>query len=162
MWIFGILALNLIAALWVLFDAKKRKMDKPALWCVGTILIMILVVPFYFVKRPLRKGEVPEGGTAWNALRIFATCWTLTFMVGEGTVGITGYQTANGVLSGAELVEAALDMTSGMSAFLVLQLVWFVVLSGALAIGFFLRETDVVEKGPTTGGSAKKQKGTPE
>lgn len=79
--------LNILIALWVFFDARKRKMNKSLLWGIGTSLLMVVVIPFYFAKRPLKAGEVREGGTAWNVIKSFAIFWTI-FMFVAGVVGM--------------------------------------------------------------------------
>ncbi len=55
-------ALNFIFALWVVSQARSRKMDKAFLWAIGTFLFMLIVIPFYFAKRSLKHGEEREGG----------------------------------------------------------------------------------------------------
>jgi hypothetical protein len=138
--------LNIIIALCVFFDAKSRKMEHPVLWGIFTLLIMILVIPFYFAKRPLKEGEVREGGTAWNVIKSFAIFWTLLmFVAGVAGMGAAG-KVVNNASSDAEQAGAAIGTAIGMSMILGL---WFVVLVGALVIGLFLKKSSVVEKGPT-------------
>ena len=116
--------LNIAIALWVFFDARSRKMDKPVLWAIGTCLLMIVVIPFYFAKRSLKAGEVREGGTGWNVTKSFAIFWTLFMFIAGVTDG-----TAMGI-----------GMIFGL---------WFVVIVGAFVIGLFLKKSSIVEKGPT-------------
>ena len=71
---------------WVYFDAKSRKIDQPILWAIGSVFLWIIVVPFYFAKRPLKSGEVREGGTAWNVIKSFAIFWTLLMFI----IGVSG------------------------------------------------------------------------
>lgn len=138
--------LNIIIALWVFFDAKSRKMEQPVLWGIGTFFIMILVIPFYFAKRPLKENEVREGGTAWNVIKSFAIFWTLLMFV-AGVAGMTAAgNVVNSASSGAEQAGAAIGTAIGMSMIMGL---WFVVLVGALVIGLFLKKSSIVEKGPT-------------
>lgn len=138
--------LNAVIALWVFFDARKRKMNQPALWAIGTFFIMVAVIPFYFAKRHLKDGEVREGGTAWNVIKSFAIFWTVLMAV----AGIVGMMAAgefvNKTTTEAEQVGAALGTALGMGMIFGL---WFIVLAGALVIGLFMKKSSIVEKGPT-------------
>lgn len=143
LWYFG---LNLIIALWVFFDARSRKMEQPILWAVRTFVIMIIVMPFYLAKRPLKEGEVREGGTAWNVIKSFAIFWTV-FMFVAGMAGmISAGHVVTNARSGAEQAGAAIGTALGLGMIIGL---WVVVLVGALAIGLFLKKSSIVEKGPT-------------
>ena len=107
---------------------------------------MIIVIPFYFAKRPLKAGEVREGGTAWNVTKSFAIFWTL-FMFIAGVAGmISVSDIVNTASSGAEQAGAAIGTAMGMGMILGL---WFIVIVGALVIGLFLKKSSIVEKGPT-------------
>ena len=138
--------LNVAIALWVFFDARSRKMDQPVLWAIGTAILMIVVIPFYFAKRPLKDGEVREGGTAWNVIKSFAIFWTL-FMFIAGVAGMMAVSNVvNKASSGAEQAGAAIGTALGMGMIIGL---WFVVIVGALVIGLFFKKSSIVEKGPT-------------
>jgi hypothetical protein len=138
--------LNAIVALWVLLDARARKMDHAIIWAIGTFLIMIIVVPLYFAKRPLKAGEIREGGTAWNVIKAFAILWTV-FMLAAGSAGMMkASQSAITAGSDAEKAGAAIGTALGMGMIMGL---WFVVIAGALVLGLFLKKSSVVEKGPT-------------
>lgn len=52
---------NLIFAIWVLVDSRKRKANV-LFWTIGTLLLGPIVLCVYFAKRPLKAGEVREGG----------------------------------------------------------------------------------------------------
>jgi len=55
---------------WVLFDGLSRKMGSSAvLWTIGTLILGPITLPIYLALRPLKQGEVREGGTAWNVLK---------------------------------------------------------------------------------------------
>lgn len=138
--------LNIAIALWVFFDARSRKMDQPVLWAIGTCILMIVVIPFYFAKRPLKHGEVREGGTGWNVTRAFAIFWTL-FMFVAGVAGmVAAGDVVNQASSSAEQTGAAIGTAMGIGMILGL---WFIVMVGALVIGLFLKKSSIVEKGPT-------------
>jgi len=138
--------LNILIALWVFFDARKRKMNKALLWGIGTSLLMVVVIPFYFAKRPLKAGEVREGGTAWNVIKSFAIFWTI-FMFVAGVVGmISASKVVEKANSGAEQVGATIGTAIGIS---VIFGVWFIVLIGTLVLGLFLKKSSIVENGPT-------------
>ena len=138
--------LNIAISFWVFLDARKRKMDQPVLWAIGSCILMIVVIPFYFAKRPLKDGEMREGGTGWNVTKYFAIFWTLFMFV----AGVAGMMAAGNVVnkasSDAEQVGAAIGTAMGFGMILGL---WFVVIVGALVIGLFLKKSSLVEKGPT-------------
>jgi hypothetical protein len=138
--------LNFTIALWVFFDARSRKMDLSLLWAIGTALLMIFVIPFYLATRPLKDGEVREGGTSWNVIKSFALFWTLLMFV----AGVSGMMVASNFFnrtdSGAEQFGAAIGTAIGMGMIIGL---WFAVMVCALVIGLFLKKSSIVEKGPT-------------
>jgi hypothetical protein len=131
---------------WVYFDAKSRKIDQPILWAIGSVFLWIIVVPFYFAKRPLKSGEVREGGTAWNVIKSFAIFWTLLMFI----IGVSGMMFVGDFISNphseAEQFGAAFGTAIGMS---MLMGLWFFVMVGALVIGLFVKKTSIIEKGPT-------------
>ena len=84
----GYFVLYVIAAIWVFIDAKKRLVNGIP-WSICTVIFGPLVVPIYLAKRPLKHGEVREGGVAWNVLKNFALFWTITMLV-AGVAGMIG------------------------------------------------------------------------
>ena len=138
--------LNIVIAFWVFFDARNRKMDQPVLWAIGTCLLMIIVIPFYFAKRSLKDGEEREGGTAWNVLKFFAIFWTVFMFVGGVSFIMTAGDAVNKAGSGAEQAGAVIGTAWGMGMIIGL---WFIGIAGALIIGLFVKKSSIVEKGPT-------------
>jgi hypothetical protein len=139
--IFGLLAL------WVGFDASRRNLGaaKAILWAIGTFLIGVIIVPIYLAKRPLKANQVREGGFAWNVLKNFALTWTILMVV----ISISAISAAAGgtnVTSDAEAAGAAIGM--GI-VIVILAVVWFVPMVGAIVLGFFLKNSAIVERGPT-------------
>jgi len=134
-----------ILAVWTFIDAKKRNNNAIG-WAIGTLLVGPIVLPVYFAKRYLKVNEVREGGTAWNVLKNFTLYWTLTMLV----VGIAGAIGAGGVInesqSGAEQAGAIIGAGIGLTMLFIL---WLVVAVVALILGFFLKKSSIVEKGPT-------------
>ena len=54
-----------VFTLWVVYDSLNRRMGGSAvIWMFGTFFLGPLVLPIYLAKRPLKFGEVREGGTA--------------------------------------------------------------------------------------------------
>jgi hypothetical protein len=136
---------NLAFALWIFFDARTRKMELPGLWVAACFMLMILVVPFYLARRPLKVGEVREGGTVWNFCKSFSILWTvLMFVVGVGGKIATSnaVQKANVDPSGSGMA-----FVTGFG-FIMIVGVWFFVLAGVLAMGFHNRNF-ILEEGPT-------------
>lgn len=129
---------------WVFYDAHRRGGRRVA-WALGTAVAPMFVLPFYFAKRPLRAGEVREGGTAWNVLRNFAFVWTV--LVGlAAMLGVAGIAVDyNPDASDAEAIGTAFGTTMGM---LFLGVMWFFPFAGAVAAGLMVRKSSVVERGP--------------
>jgi low temperature requirement protein LtrA len=138
--IFGLLTL------YVVMDGIRRNLGaaKTILWAIGTFLLGVVVLPIYFAKRPLRANEAREGGFAWNILKNFALTWTILMVAISITVINAASQT--NVNSGAEAAGAALGM--GI-VIVILAVLWFVPMVGAIVLGFFLKNSAIVERGPT-------------
>jgi hypothetical protein len=134
-------------SLWVLLDGIARRIGPSlAAWVVGTLLLGPIVLPVYLAKRPLKKGEVLEGGTAWNVLKNFAILWTvLMTMAGFGAMMKIG-QTASSLDSDAARAGAGLGILFGMGF---LAVIWFLPTCGAAVLGFLLKKNSIVETGPT-------------
>lgn len=135
-----------LLALWVGFDASRRNLGaaKAILWAIGTFLLGVIVTPIYIAKRPLKANEVREGGLAWNLLKNFALTWTI-LMVAIGISAI-GAAAGTNVNSDAEAAGAAIG--TGL-VFIILAVVWFFPMVGAIVLGFFLKNSAIVERGPT-------------
>jgi hypothetical protein len=134
-------------AVWVLLDGIARRIGASvAAWTVGTLLLGPIVLPIYLAKRPLKKGEVREGGTAWNVLKNFAILWTvLMAMAGFGAMMHMG-ETVSSLDSDAARAGAGLGMLLGMGF---LAVVWFLPTCGTAVLGFLLKKNSIVETGPT-------------
>lgn len=140
MWYF---ILYLILAVWVLFDAKKRRNIFIG-WSVGTFILGPLLIPFYFAKRHLKDNEIREGGTSWNVLKNFALFWTLTMFI-AGIAGMVGAGEVVGTATtGAEQAGAVIGTGIGM---MMLVMLWFIPMICALVLGFFLKKSSIIEKG---------------
>lgn len=141
----GYWVLYIILAVWVFFDASKRKNNKIG-WPIAVLLIGPITLPVYFAKRNLKEGEVREGGTGWNVLKNFALFWTITMVI----VAISGMFGASEVVSNAsndyEKAGAIIGTGIGMA---MLGSLWFFPMLFALIIGFFLKKSSIIEKGPT-------------
>lgn len=133
-----------IIAVWIGVDAYKRK-NNFTLWFIGTVLIGPIIAPIYFAVRNLKEGEVREGGTGWNVLKNFALVWTL-LMVFVGFSGMIGAGEALQETTGdAEALGATIGTGLGL---LMIAMLWFFPMVGALVLGFFLKKT-TKEEGPT-------------
>jgi len=135
----------IVACIFVLADARKRK-AKALRWVIGTAFLSPIVIPLYLAQRPLKAGEIREGGTGWNVARFFAFYWT-TLMV---TVAIDySFRLSNqgqSLQGQAQQVGYTIGATIGFG---MLFLLWFLPLMGAFVIGLFLRKASVIERGPT-------------
>jgi hypothetical protein len=141
------IALYGMFAIWVLLDGLARRIGpNVAAWTLGTLVLGPIVLPIYLAKRPLKKGEVREGGTAWNVLKNFAILWTvLMAMAAFGAMMHMG-QTVSSLDSDAARAGAGLGILLGMGF---MAVVWFLPTCGAAVLGFLLKKNSIVETGPT-------------
>lgn len=144
MWYFIVFGL---LALWVGFDANRRNLGavKAILWALGTLVLGVIVVPVYLAKRPLKANQVREGGFAWNVLKNFALTWTI-LMVAISISAIGAAVGGTNATSDAEAAGAAIGVSIVV---VILAVVWFFPMVGAIVLGFFLKNSAIVERGPT-------------
>lgn len=141
------LALCGMFALWVLLDGFTRKVGASvAVWVLGTVLLGPIVLPIYLAKRPLKKGEVREGGTAWNVLKNFAILWTVFMAMAAFGALVKMGQAVGSLASDAARAGAGLGILFGMGF---LAIVWFLPTCGAAVLGFLLKKNSIIETGPT-------------
>lgn len=137
------LALYAVFALWVVIDGQQRK-DGFILWGLGTFLLGPIILPIYLARRPLKPGEIREGGRGWNILKNFALFWTILMFV-AGIVGLVGAsETVATADSEAEQAGAAIGTILGLG---LLGATWFFPMVGALVLGLFLKNSSIVERG---------------
>ena len=142
MWYF---VLCTVFAIWVLIDSKKR-MNHVVGWPLTTLFFGPVLLPIYLAKRNLKEGEVRSGGTGWNVLKSFALFWTIT-MIGGGIAGMVSVSdVAQEATSEAEQAGAAIGAALGLG---MIFFIWLGVIFGALVLGMFLKNSSIVEKGPT-------------
>lgn len=139
-WIFLV-----VFAAYVQIDGYRRGLGYQAtVWALGTLLFCVFVAPFYFAKRPLREGEVREGGMGWNVLKNFALQWTVAMAI-IVLVGILNLGTkASEVHSEAQQAGFTIGAALGLG---MLGALWFFPMFGALALGIFLKRSSL-EEGP--------------
>jgi Type VI secretion system VasI, EvfG, VC_A0118 len=136
-----------VLALWVLIDSVTRKMGAATvLWVLGTVLLGPIILPIYLASRPLKQGEVREGGKAWNVLKNFAVLWTIAMVIATVAALMTMADVAKGLTSPGAQAGAGLGMLLGLALF---GAVWFFPTMGAALIGFLLKKNTIVETGPT-------------
>jgi antitoxin component YwqK of YwqJK toxin-antitoxin module/predicted nucleic acid-binding Zn ribbon protein len=144
-----IVAALLLHAVWVFFDAHKRRrhtLRQAAGWALGTLVLWLFVVPLYFAQRHLRAGETREGGDGWNYLKTLALLWTIVmFAVGAHYI-LAASEVASTAHTSAGQAGAAIGATLGIG---LIAAVWFFPVLGALLLGLVLKKTSIVEKGPT-------------
>jgi hypothetical protein len=141
------LALYGIFAVWVLIDATNRKMGSSvAVWVLGTLFLGPIILPIYIAKRPLKKGEVREGGTAWNVLKTFAILWTILMAIVSFSAMMKVGEVTSSLDSDAAKAGAGLGIMLGMGF---MAAVWFLPTVGAAVLGFLMKKNSIVETGPT-------------
>jgi len=131
------MVLNGVIALWVLVDSRRRKEDRWLLWTIFAAIGWPVMFPFYFAYRNLKDGEVRSGGKAWNVLKNFALVWTLGCVV-MGVRSCFDFLDINEADPGASVGDAML-----------VSMIWFFSMVGFLVFGLFLRNSGIVERGPT-------------
>src|ERR1700730_14390231 len=118
------LALYGIFAVWVLIDGTNRKMGSSvAVWLLGTLFLGPIILPIYIAKRPLKKGEVREGGTAWNVLKNFAILWTILIAIVSFSAMMKVGEVTSSLDSDAARAGAGVGIMLGMGF---MAAVWFV------------------------------------
>ena len=141
------LILYSLFALWVLFDGFGRKMGASAiLWTVGTLFLGPIILPIYLASRPLKQGEVREGGKAWNVLKNFAILWTIVMAIGSIAALMGVAKGTENLTSDAAKAGAGIGMALGMG---LLAAVWFFPTMGAALLGFLMKKNSIIENGPT-------------
>ena len=162
-------------ALWIFIDAKKR-MNHVVGWPLAILLLglilyvldwplailflgLIVLLSIYLAKRNLKEGEVRSGGTGWNTLKYFVALWTIAIAVLAvwSLLEIPDFalQQYDFVIEQSEdtVIEQAVEDTIIGTAVLaslgMLFFIWFGVLVGALVLGLILKDSNIVEKGPT-------------
>jgi hypothetical protein len=49
----------ILAGVWVFFDALRRRIPRPLRWAVGTMLLLIVIFPWYLARRKTPQSSVP-------------------------------------------------------------------------------------------------------
>lgn len=70
------LIFNLVIAIWIWHDARRRRAAKPLFAAVLGLLWGPFGMAFWAAERPLVAGERRSGGTPWIMARTFALAWT--------------------------------------------------------------------------------------
>jgi hypothetical protein len=52
-------SLQLLSAIWVFFDARQKAIPKPLRWGVGSVILWIVIFPWYLVRRRTPKAPCP-------------------------------------------------------------------------------------------------------
>lgn len=137
--------LNLIFAIWVFIDAQSRRTPL-GVWAISTFLFGPIVLPLYLAKRPLKAGEIRKGGPWWNVLKNFAILWTLTMAVAAVWGIFAVGQQVSTTQSDLEAAGTAIGTAIGL---VLVGALWFFPFVGAVVLGLLLRQSSVVERGPT-------------
>ena len=124
-----VVMLYALSAIWIFFDARKRK-NRFFVWSILTFIIgPFIILPFYFAYRNLKAGEVRVGGTVWHIFRNYTLSWTaLVFF----TVFV---------------MMLVLDPEGGFGTFLIGGIIWFFVAFFIMLIGLFFKQSDIFERG---------------
>lgn len=128
------LVFNLVVAIWVWHDARRRRARKPVFAAALALLWGPLGVAFWASERPLTSGERRIGGTAAVMARYFALAWTAMIpAVFVLVVPLMAYRAA---------VPGSLGATLGVrtAALIVTLAVWLIPAVFALCLGGLLRE----------------------
>jgi hypothetical protein len=52
-------AVQLLSAIWVFFDARQRLIRKPLRWAVGSLILWIVIFPWYLIRRKKLNAPCP-------------------------------------------------------------------------------------------------------
>jgi len=126
---------NGVLVAYLIYDGYKREASNVWAWGLGTLLVGVIVLPFYFANRPLQDGEVRTGGFGWNVLKNFALLWTFLFVI-----------LVFSSCASADTVGGSL-LAGGIGVFF-FGIIWFGALVVALVFGLFIKK-DITEEGPT-------------
>jgi hypothetical protein len=130
-----------------LLHGISRKLRTSAFfWTLGTVILGPIILPTYLALRPLKEGEVREGGKAWNILKNFAILWTVVIAIGAIIAVIDMASRINGLTNESMQAGAGIGIAFGMGLF---AAAWFFPTVGAALLGFLLKKTTIVETGPT-------------
>jgi len=141
LWFFG------LCAVWVLIDGwRRRALGLGIFYGAASILLAPITIPIYLTRRPLKAGEVREGGVVWNILKNFVVVWTLLILVAALAGLFASGQALQKPMSQAEQAGAGLGIIVGLGLW---AAAWFFPVLGALVFGLLLKKNSVVERGPT-------------
>ncbi|MGH9159683.1 MAG: hypothetical protein ACRD2X_06815 [Vicinamibacteraceae bacterium] len=133
------------AALFVFWDAGRRRAAARWGWVAGTAIAWPLVLPLWMATRPLQPGEIRGGGRAWNVSKYFALVWTILW----GTHALLALVVAVAV---GWTNRDAPDVGAGIGLVVLLAVVyvavWLLPAGSALCVGWLLRKREVIEQGP--------------
>jgi len=81
---------------------------------IGTVFLGPIILPIYLASRPLKQGEVREGGKGWNILKNFAILWTIVMAIASvaGLMAMT--KGTENLTSDAARAGAGIGMALGM------------------------------------------------
>ncbi|HID92831.1 MAG TPA: hypothetical protein EYP60_01930, partial [bacterium (Candidatus Stahlbacteria)] len=74
-WIIGFLPILTFVA-WVYSDAKKRGHNYPFRWALSILLLFVIFLPLWFIKRPRLPHEPPKS-TAFELSKGLIIVWTV-------------------------------------------------------------------------------------
>jgi hypothetical protein len=132
---------NLVAAFWVLHDARRRHARKPAFAAALAFLWGPLGVAFWVADRPLTLNERRVGGTGWVMARTFVLAWLALLPALFVLVGPVVAENA--------AIPGSLGRRFGLrtATLLVTSVVWCAPAALAVALGSATRERRNVERG---------------
>lgn len=134
---------HLLTVAYAVRDAYSRKLSTTLTVALGAVVLLsnALTLPFYWAWRPLKKGEVREGGYAWNVVRNYAVLWLLIFAGFGGMLNLVEYLffAQNGSIGGL-FFQILILFAVGSIPFL---------LNTFSRLGVVIRKVGYVEEGPT-------------
>jgi hypothetical protein len=109
-------------------------------WSISAAVLGPLVLPVYLARRPLKEGEIREGGFGWQLFKNLALLWTLAI----GLIIVKGFMTVAG---GAVSIRSEIQLAGIAVGFGVLVLAWLSILIGIAVIALLLKKSSILEKG---------------
>jgi len=74
---------QILCSFWVLFDASQKRLSKPQRWALGTLLLWIVIFPWYLERRRRPQNPCPfmEGPVKRSTLAVLFVLLVVLFYV---------------------------------------------------------------------------------
>jgi len=142
---------TVVLAVWVWVDGRRRRCSEAPGLAFLTVFLPILSMPIHFAIRPLRAGEVREGGYSWNVCKNIALAWTACVALVAvwclvSSLVAPASRLDETVTTDTQRLEGAVEVIVGLR---VLFWLWLGPVIVITVIGWLLKTPSIIETGPT-------------